>query len=392
MTVKIEKEVLADGKSVRWRARGVSTGRDPQTGKRRQRTVTGKTKGEVEREVRRIGAAVDKGVYVRPWNGDVNEMLDAWLGPATRGKEENTRVCYTLALRLPRERLGHRRALSITKADVDQLVDFALAEGRARGGRPGTGLSVTTVRAMLARLSSAFQAAVDDDKLPRNPCRLVKVPAKVSEGPQAPHSTWSEDQVRRFITASSADRLAAAWLLSLLGLRRGEVCGLRWSDISLSEGTLSIRTTRVTVSGSVHEKGPKSRRGYRTLPLFQPVAGALEQLYRVQLAEAKAAGAAYAGTVDEGFVAADELGAPIHPKAWSYEFGQLCKAAGLPRIRLHDARHTVNSLLEHLGVSPSIRAHWLGHTVTVNTGVYTHAADADLAAVSTALTGLFTAA
>ena len=245
---------------------------------------------------------------------------------------------------------------------------------------------------MLARLSSAFQAAVDADLLPKNPCRLVKVAAKVSEGPQAPHPAWSEDEVRRFITSSSADRLAAVWLLSLLGLRRGEVCGLRWSDVSLTEGMISIRTTRVTVNGSVHEKGPKSSRGYRVLPLFQPVLGSLEALYALQLAEARAAGPAYRGPVDEGFVAADELGAPIHPKAWSYEFGQLCKAAGLPRIRLHDARHTVNSLLEHLGVSPSIRAHWLGHTVAVNTGTYTHAADADLAAVSTALGGLFTAA
>ena len=320
-------------------------------------------------------------------------MLDSWLRSATRGKEENTKVCYALALRLPRERLGHRKALSITKADVDQLVDFALAEGRARGGKPGTGLSATTVRAMLARLSSAFQAAVDDDLLPKNPCRLVKVPAKVSEGPQAPHSTWSEDQVKRFIAASSADRLAAVWLLSLLGLRRGEVCGLRWSDVSLTEGTISIKTTRVTVNGSVHEKGPKSRRGYRTLPLFPPVAGALLALYERQVAEAKAAGAAYAvGTLDDGFVAADELGQPVHPKAWSHSFGVLCKSAGLPKIRLHDCRHSVNSLLARLGVPVHIRAMWLGHDVKVNEDTYTHGRQEDLAAVSTALTGLFTAA
>ena len=86
MSVKITKEELADG-SVRWRARGVSTGRDPVTGKRRQRTLTGRTKGEVEREVRKIGVAVDKGVYVKPWDGTVSEMCDSWLRTATRGKE-----------------------------------------------------------------------------------------------------------------------------------------------------------------------------------------------------------------------------------------------------------------------------------------------------------------
>ena len=162
MSVKITKEELADG-SVRWRARGVSTGRDPVTGKRRQRTLTGRTKGEVEREVRKIGVAVDKGVYVKPWDGTVSEMCDSWLRTATRGKEVNTQVCYTLALRVPRERLGHRRALSVTRDDIEDLVDFALTEGRIRGGKAGTGLSVTTVRPdSTSRAQAVIQSRVDD--------------------------------------------------------------------------------------------------------------------------------------------------------------------------------------------------------------------------------------
>ena len=297
----------------------------------------------------------------------------------------NTQVCYTLALRVPRERLGHRRALSVTRDDIEDLVDFALTEGRIRGGKAGTGLSVTTVRAMLDRLSSAFEQAVDDGKLPRNPCRKVKV-----DGPaRAPRSTWNESEVRRFIAASSGDRLAAAWLLSLLGLRRGEVTGLKWSDISFTDATLSIKTTHVTVGNQVIEKGPKSKRGYRTLPLFPPVTSALLKLYETQVAESKAAGAAYAGAVDDGFVCADELGQPVHPKAWSHSFGLLCQAAALPKIRLHDCRHSVNSLLEHLGVSDSIRAAWFGHSIQVNRTTYTHSQQEDLQVISGALGGLF---
>jgi integrase len=170
------------------------------------------------------------------------------------------------------------------------------------------------------------------------------------------------------------------------------VCGLRWSDVSFTDGTLSIRQTHVTVGGEVIEKGPKSRRGYRVLPLFQPVLGALLALYETQLAEARAAGAAYAGTVDDGFVACDELGAPVNPQTYPDAFARLCRANGLPKIRLHDCRHSTNSLLEHLGVSPSIRASWFGHTVAVNTGTYTHASAADLAVVSGALGGLFSGA
>ncbi len=355
------------------------------------------TKGEVEREVRKIGHQVDKGTYVKPWDGTVGEVLDSYLRAATRGREANTQVAYRHAQRIPRQRLGQRRAMSITRDDIEALVDYALTQGRARGGKPGTGLGVATVRMMLSQLSAAFEMAVDDNKLARNPCRKVRV----TGGPKAPRQTWSEDDVRRFIAAVSGERLAACWLLSLLGLRRGEVCGLKWADVSFTGATLSIRQARVTVGGEVLEKGPKSRRGYRTLRLFPPLVaepgegkppGALELLYRAQLAERDAAGAAYAvGAVDDGYVCCDELGQPVNPQTYSDAFARLCKAAALPRIRLHDCRHSTNSLLEHLGVSDSIRAVWFGHTVQVNRDVYTHASAADLAVISGALGGLFTA-
>jgi len=107
--------------------------------------------------------------------------------------------------------------------------------------------------------------------------------------------------------------------------------------------------------------------------------------------EKAAAGAAYAGDVEDGYVAADELGQPLHPERYSDEFGRLCAEAGLPKCRLHDCRHSVNSLLEHLGVPDSIRVRWFGHTVAVNTGTYTHASAADLGVISDALGELFKA-
>jgi integrase len=81
----------------------------------------------------------------------------------------------------------------------------------------------------------------------------------------------------------------------------------------------------------------------------------------------------------------------VHPEWYSGEFARLCKASSLPRIRLHDCRHSTNSLLEHLGVSDSIRASWFGHTIAVNRDTYTHSRPEDLAVVSGALTGIFTA-
>ena len=104
-----------------------------------------------------------------------------------------------------------------------------LTSGRRRGGKPGTGLGARSVRLTLGRLKAAFEMAVDEGKLVRNVVKLVTPP----EYTPGERETWSRSQVRRFLRTAANDRLHAAWRLSLYGLRRGEVLGLRWSDIDL---------------------------------------------------------------------------------------------------------------------------------------------------------------
>lgn len=81
----------------------------------------------------------------------------------------------------------------------------------------------------------------------------------------------------------------------------------------------------------------------------------------------------------------DELGSPVHPEWFSDEFHRVRERAGLPRIRLHDQRHTANSLMAAAGVPDHIRAAWCGHAVAVNTGTYTHARPEDMAVALGAL-------
>jgi integrase len=162
-----------------------------------------------------------------------------------------------------RERLGTRPLQSITKSDVEDLVDWMLTAGRRRGGKPGTGLSGRSARLTLGRFSAALEAAVLEGKLVRNVARLVKPP----EHTPRERETWSKAEVRKFLAKASSDRLYVAWRLSLYGLRRGEVLGLRWSDIDLRTKTLTVNQARVLVEYRVRIEGPKSRNGKRTLPL-----------------------------------------------------------------------------------------------------------------------------
>jgi integrase len=384
--ITIRKEELQDGRVV-WRARGVSVGKDPRTGRRRQRTISGPTKKAVQAELNKLGVAVDQGTYRAPFHGLVPEIIASYLASGAIGWEANTRLSYANALAPAAEWFAHRKARDVTREDVERYRDHLHTGGRKRGGTPGTALKARSVNLSLQQLGAVFDLAERDGKVAANPVRWVRrVKAERSD-----RGTWTEEQVRRFLAAAAGDRLAAAWLLSLLGLRRAEVLGLRWSGVSFTDGTLTVSGTRVLVDAKVIEKGPKSQRGHRTLPLFPAVTAALEALYKTQLAERAAAGSAYAGDVDGGYVCADELGRPLHPERYSDEFGRLCALAELPKCRLHDCRHSVNSLLEKLGVPDSVRARWFGHTVAVNTGTYTHASAADLGVISDALAGLFTA-
>jgi integrase len=146
--------------------------------------------------------------------------------------------------------------------------------------------------------------------------------------------------------------------------------------------SITIRRSRVLVNAQVIEKSPKSARSARVLPLIEPVMSALAELQARQRDEELGAGPAYAGS---GYVAADELGAPLYPERLTDWFAELCRAAGVPPIRLHDLRGTLNGLLERGHVPDSARAAWLGHSVQVNRTAYL-AAPSDLS-VAGALIG-----
>jgi integrase len=123
---------------------------------------------------------------------------------------------------------------------------------------------------------------VDEGKLVRNVARLVKPP----EYGTAERDTWSKAEVRTFLRAAADDRLHAAQRLSLYGLRRGEVLGLRWADLDLKAGTLTVSQGRVLVDCKVRVEPPKSRNGQRTLPLDAALVRALTALSKRMAEEA----------------------------------------------------------------------------------------------------------
>jgi integrase len=378
----IRKVVLADG-SARFRL-VVDTPRDPATGKRRQITRTFGKRKDARAELARIRHQTREGTYVPASRLTVDGVIDGFLTTACYEKAPATARSYQDAFRCARLRLGSRLAQSVTRADGEDLRAWMLADGRKRGGKAGTGLSTRSVQLALGRLTAAFDQAVDDGQLARNPFRGVKPPKSV----RLEKTAWSEDEARAFLAEASRDRLAAAWQLSLNGLRREECLGLRWAeDVDLDAATVTVASVRVLVAGRVHVQDcPKSERGARTLPLDASAAAGLAGLHARQAAEKLAAGPAWR---DSGYVVTDELGEPVDPAWFSAEFLRVVKRAGIRRITLHEARHTAASLMEKAGVPASIAAAWCGHTVAVNKSTYVHALPGDLAVARDTLAGIY---
>jgi integrase len=360
----------------------VDIGRD-ENGHRQQLTRTFDKLKEARGELSRIRHETGQGTYVKPSEVTVSEYLDEYFKGATRGRRESTKASYRYAFLPVRERLGARTLQSIAKADVEDLVDWMLTAGRRRGGEPGTALGARSVRLTLGRLKAAFEMAVDEGRLVRNVVKLVGPP----EYTPAERDIWSRAQVRKFLRVAAMDRLHAAWRLSLYGLRRGEVLGLRWSDVDLKAKTLTVNQSRVLVDCKVRIEPPKSRKGKRTLPLDEAAVSALTELRKRQVRESETAGRAYRAGLDDldwyaagdEYIVIDEFGIPLYPEFYSGEFARLLSRAGLPKIRLHDSRHTTLSLMEKAGVPISVISKWAGHyhgAFTIRT--YVHASDEDL--------------
>lgn len=173
-------------------------------------------------------------------------------------------------------------------------------------------------------------------------------------------------------------------IVVMTGMRRGEVCGLMWSDVDLDAGRLSVQRSLVSADGTMSH--PKTERSRRSNALDPATIAALREHRSRQAAEKLSIGAAY---VDGGLVFCREDGSHLDPDFISKLFTRRRVACGLPKIRLHDLRHTHATLALQAGVHPNVVSERLGHSdiaLTLNT--YSHAIPALQAEAATVIASL----
>jgi integrase len=326
-------------------------------------TRTFGTLREAKVEYARITNRRYEGTFVEPNKITVNEWLDQWLDRKAEDLEESTVYSYTMTLGRVRGKLGHIRLQELTEDHVEAWMRWALGQGRVRGGKTGTGLGVTSVEMSLARLKEALNRAVARLLVAVNVAQEVTIPRNVRKAERSAKAVvqpWNVEEVQAFVRAVKDDRLYGPFLLSLMGLRPAEICGMRWADVDLGRAALAVSSTRTLMGNkTVVEKDTKSLAAERQLPLPDLVREALTCFRDMQMAEKAAAGERYE---DSGYVLVDELGRALNGRQLRERVYKVMDENGLRRVRLYDARASCFTYLANNGVPDHLPARWAGHT------------------------------
>lgn len=226
--------------------------------------------------------------------------------------------------------------------------------GRGDGRGP---LSPKTVRYIHTIIHKALADALDAGVVASNVAERAK-PPRLNRRATREIRCWEPRELASFLDHVCGTRLEAAWrLAAMTGMRRGEILGLRWSDLDLDAARISVRHAVVSVAYAVLKSTPKTHQA-RVIDLDPETVAVLREHGRRQRIERDQWGTDYR---DNDLVVAKENGEPVHPHSFSQGFERLVRRAGLRRIRLHDLRHTHATIAVKAGVPVKVISERLGH-------------------------------
>lgn len=337
----------------------LDTGRDTETGKRKQKWFSGyRTKDEAEEALVDLLGKQLRGESIDPDSTPVADYLNAWL---------DGRVGNLAPLSVTQYRSVIRNHVTGTVLGEMPLGKVRRAHVRAHAAElERKGLAESTRHTVRAVLSRGFADALEDDLIGVDPT-IRKVGRRESRAARSPKrfTVWVADELRALLQAGEGERLEALWRLAVAsGARRGELLGVTWLGFSAEAGTLTISQQVVPTRGGVQIMPCKTKGSHRTISLDEDTVATLEVHRERQLAERDRAGEAY---VDRDLIFADEIGGPINPQRLTEWFNALRAKAKVRPGRLHDVRHSHATHLLTSGIPVHIVAARLGHSSPVVT-------------------------
>lgn len=338
----------------------IEGGVDPITGKRNRyyRTVKG-TKKQAEAVRDKMKVEMERGYVVDPSEAKLESWMEEWLAQYVPNIEETTRTSYERNIRsYITPELGQVSLRNLKPLMIQSWINDLHAK---------RGLSPKSIRNAHMVLKAALGKAVILRMLPYNPCEGVVLPKAVK---YKANIYTVKEMAEVLEIAKGSDMYLPVLLATNLGLRRGEILGLRWEHVDLKNSVIHIRENRVITRKGVQTKAPKSSAGIRDITFGAQVQEALKQAKKQYALSKLAKGRDFN---DSGIVVCQEDGTPFRPESMTRKWRRFLEAHNLKDIRFHDLRHSCATALLEAGVDPKTVQTRLGHAdISMTLNIYAH--------------------
>jgi integrase len=341
------------------------SGTDPLSGRRVTKYHSFKgTKREAEKKLAELMTAAEKGEYVDPSKVTLAEFLDRWEIWAATQVSAKTLERY-------KELARHHVCPHIGAARIQKLkaINFNELYGKLQQAKPqGAGLAPRTIGHVHRLLHGVVGRAVKWGVITSNPVAIAEPPRVES----VEIEILAPEQVKVLLRALRGRPLYPVAVFGLAtGMRRGEICALRWADIDFDGGKARVERSLEQTNAGLSFKAPKTKAGRRTVSMPPTIVTELRTHWRQQQEQRLAAGLGRAGPGDLVFARPD--GSAWPPDSLTMDWARTIRILKLPKITLHALRHTHVSQLIASGLDVVTVSRRIGHSKpTVTLSVYAH--------------------
>ena len=360
-------------KDGRWEGR-YTAGYDQETGKRIIKNVLCKTQAEVKEKLKTAISESQQLDVSKAGAYTVSSWMKMWYEVYAEPRiRPNTKAYYTNYIEnhiIPG--IGSVPLEKLTTIQIQRFYNNLQKSGRVqRKNFPelrDKSLSPRVVRGVHTLLHNCLEQAVAERLILTNPAQGCKLPQLEKKEMKI----LPQEKIGMYLAEAERRGLLAAFYLELTtGLRRGELLGLKWTDVDLDRGVLKIQRAISRQNGKVVEAPLKTKNAYRTLPMSADAIDVLMQQRRK--------------TGNSEWVFPSPTGGPMSPDSVLHMLQRVLKRAGLPRIRFHDLRHTFATMALQNGVDMKTVSSMLGHySAGFTLDTYAHVTtDAQLKAAQT---------
>ena len=334
-------------KDGRWEGR-YTAGRDSVTGKQIFKNVLGKTQAEVKEKLQKALAQAGKIDFTKTGKYTVGVWMEVWFENVAkikvRASSHQSYRGYIDNHIMPN--IGSIPLEKLTTIDLQKFYRKLLTKGRVErkeAEKQPKGLSAKTVRNINQVISSAMDFAVAQKIILENPCKAVALPKVEHKEMQ----TIPAEQLKAFLQEARATGVYEMYYIELAtGLRRGELLGLKWTDIDWKNGIIKVRRQVTRVDGQVVEAPLKTKNSYRAVIISQQAIEVLKQQKE---------------KTNDQYVFPSPNGGPTSPDSVNNMLKRVLARAGIPKVRFHDLRHTFATIALQNGVDIKTVSGMLGH-------------------------------